>query len=78
MSTLYYIHDPMCSWCYAFKPVYQVLLKQLPDFVSSVSLLSGLAPDTDQPMSLEMQQQLKATWQRIEQQVLGIRFNYDF
>ncbi len=78
MSTLYYIHDPMCSWCYAFKPVYQALLKQLPDSVSSVSLLGGLAPDTDQPMPLEMQQQLKATWQRIEQQVPGIRFNYDF
>lgn len=78
MSTLYYIHDPMCSWCYAFKPVYQALLKQLPDSVSSVSLLGGLAPDTDQPMPLDMQQQLKATWQRIEQQVPGIRFNYDF
>ena len=78
MSTLYYIHDPMCSWCYAFKPVYQALLKQLPDSVSSVSLLGGLAPDTDQPMPLEMQQQLKATWQRIEQQVPGIHFNYDF
>ena len=78
MSTLYYIHDPMCSWCYAFKPVYQALLKQLPDSVSCVSLLGGLAPDTDQPMPLEMQQQLKATWQRIEQQVPGIHFNYDF
>ena len=23
--TLYYVHDPMCSWCYAFKPTFNEL-----------------------------------------------------
>ncbi len=78
MAILYYIHDPMCSWCYAFKPVYQKLLNSLPESISTINLLGGLAADTDQPMPVEMQQQLKATWQGIEQKVPGTVFNYDF
>ncbi len=78
MARLYYVHDPMCSWCYAFKPVYQKLLQHLPEQLETVRLLGGLAPETDQPMPLSLQQQLKATWQRIEQKVPDIYFNYDF
>lgn len=68
----------MCSWCYAFKPVLQQLRRQLPDTIEFITLLGGLAADTDSPMPDEMQQQLQATWQRIEQKVPGVRFNYDF
>lgn len=68
----------MCSWCYAFKPVFQQLRQHLPDTIELVSLLGGLAPDTDSPMPDAMQQQLQATWQRIEQKVPDIHFNYDF
>ena len=25
--TLYHVHDPMCSWCYAFKPTLDELRK---------------------------------------------------
>lgn len=78
MARLYYVHDPMCSWCYAFKPVYQKLLQHLPEQLKTVRLLGGLAPETTQPMPLSLQQQLKATWQRIEQKVPDIYFNYDF
>ena len=81
-NTLYYIHDPMCSWCYAFKPVLQQLRLQLkksyPDNLQLVSLLGGLAIDTDAAMPAEMRQQLHATWQRIEQKVPTIQFNYAF
>ena len=68
----------MCSWCYAFKPVLQQLRQQLPKELEFVSLLGGLAADTDSPMPAAMRQQLQATWQRIEQKVADIRFNYDF
>lgn len=77
-STLFYIHDPMCSWCYAVKPVLQKLREKLPEELEFKSLLGGLAIDTDLPMPAEMRQQLHATWQRIEQKVPGIQFNYDF
>jgi putative protein-disulfide isomerase len=82
--TLYYIHDPMCSWCYAFKPVWGQLQQQLQQLMTRentlaiVPLLGGLATDTDRLMSAEMRQQLQATWQRIEQKIPTIEFNYDF
>ena len=68
----------MCSWCYAFAPVLKQLRQQLPEPMQFVTLLGGLAADTDLPMPAELQQQLQATWRRIEQKVPGIHFNYDF
>lgn len=76
--TLYYVHDPMCSWCWALRPQWQHLMKQLPRGIQVVKLLGGLAPDTDEPMPQEMRERLQATWRRIEQSVPGIRFNFDF
>ena len=78
MNTLYYIHDPMCSWCYAFVPTWRRLLAQLPDGVNVERLLGGLAPDTDQPMPLEMRERLQESWRQIERSVPGTRFNFDF
>ena len=49
-AILYYAHDPMCSWCWAFRPVWLALLAQLPEGTRVQRLLGGLAPDTDEPM----------------------------
>jgi putative protein-disulfide isomerase len=68
----------MCSWCFAFKPVLASLRQQLPDNMEFISLLGGLACDTDEPMPESMRQQLQATWQRIEVKVPGVEFNHDF
>jgi len=76
--TLYYVHDPMCSWCWAFRPAMNKLLQMLPGTIQVKKLLGGLAPDTDEPMPEEMQQRLQQTWQRIEQSVPGTHFNFDF
>ncbi|MEN8170327.1 MAG: DsbA family protein [Pseudomonadota bacterium] len=75
---LYYIHDPMCSWCYAFGPVWTKLQTALPVSVKVERLLGGLAPDNHSPMDEAMRQRLEATWQRIEQSVPGTRFNFGF
>lgn len=77
-ATLYYIHDPMCSWCFAFAPVLQQLQQGLPSSIQLERLLGGLAPDNDTPMSSEMRQRIMATWQRIEKSVPETRFNFDF
>jgi len=50
MTVLYYIHDPMCSWCWAFRPVWGEVQRRLPETVSVTYLLGGLAPDSDAPM----------------------------
>lgn len=77
-ATLYYVHDPMCSWCWAFRPALEALLRQLPAEVTVVKLLGGLAPDTQEAMPEAMREQLQQTWHRIEQTVPGTRFNFDF
>ena len=77
-AVLYYIHDPMCSWCWGFAPVLHDLLKRLPDTIRVRRLLGGLAPDTDAPMPDTMRQTIEATWRRIEESIPGTVFNYDF
>jgi len=68
----------MCSWCWAFRPVYAEIRRVLADQVMLIELLGGLAPDTEQPMPTEMQQYLRQTWRTIQQRVPATRFNYDF
>ena len=77
-ATLYYLHDPMCSWCYAFVPVWGRLREALPEGVEVRRVLGGLAPDNDAPMDEEMRAYLEANWRRIEERVPGIRFNFDY
>lgn len=76
-KTLYYIHDPMCSWCYAFKPVFEELKKNLKDDTHIVYVCGGLAQHTDEPMPKDQQEKIKAIWQQIEEEI-GTQFNYDF
>ena len=45
-ATLYYIHDPMCSWCWAYRPTLMQLRENLPDDIRWQNVLGGLAPDT--------------------------------
>ena len=77
-STLYYVHDPMCSWCWGFRPVWLSLQQRLPTSIHIVSWVGGLAPDSDTPMDQGMQQNLQATWRRIQEKIPGTRFNFDF
>lgn len=75
---LYYAHDPMCSWCWAFRTSLLSLLDGLPKEIVIVRLLGGLAPDCEEPMSEETRQLVQGHWQTIERQVPVTKFNYDF
>ena len=76
--TLVHVHDPMCSWCYAFRPTWSRVRENLPAGIEVRRLLGGLAPDSDEVMPEQTQTYLRATWQRIESVVPGTWFNYDF
>jgi len=77
-NTLYYIYDPMCSWCYAFEQSLSALQKQLPTELNFKSVLGGLAADTKTPMPIETQAMIQQAWQQIENTVPNVRFNFDF
>lgn len=75
---LYYILDPMCSWCYAFTKSWHTLQQVLPEHVQVIYVLGGLAPDTEEPMPEAIRNMIQQTWQKIEKMVPGVHFNYDF
>ncbi|WP_255858232.1 DsbA family protein [Bacterioplanoides sp. SCSIO 12839] len=82
LTTLIYCYDPMCSWCWGFKPVWQRLQEMLQPQITQGELIieyrvGGLARDSDQPMPETMQNMLQDTWRNIRQQ-LGTEFNFDF
>lgn len=75
--SLYHVHDPMCSWCYAFKPTLDELRKHLSDNIKLVHVVGGLAKHSDEVMPQEMQEKIEAIWYEIED-VVGTKFNHDF
>ncbi len=67
----------MCSWCYAFSQSWAALQQALPRDMEIVYLVGGLAPDTTEPMPPATQKMVQQAWQRIEQTVPGVHFNWD-
>lgn len=76
-ATLYYIHDPMCSWCWGYRPVWDELQRQLPDTITIEYVTGGLAPDSSLPMPIEMRKVIQSHWCNIQVK-LGTEFNFDF
>ncbi|WP_159821321.1 DsbA family protein [Colwellia sp. 20A7] len=76
-TILYYIHDPMCSWCWGYRPVWNTLKLNLPESIQVEYVVGGLAPDSDTPMPLDQQKMIEAHWHTIEKK-LGTEFNFDF
>jgi putative protein-disulfide isomerase len=76
-AKLYYIHDPMCSWCWGFRPTWLKLRASLPADVAVENVLGGLAPDNDQPMPTGLRAAIQGHWRAIETR-LGTPFNHAF
>jgi len=76
-TILYYIHDPMCSWCWGYRPVWNALKLNLPESIQVEYVVGGLAPDSNTPMPAEQQKMIEAHWHTIEKK-LGTEFNFDF
>lgn len=77
-AILYYVHDPMCSWCWAFRPVWQEIRAALAKSIPIQYVLGGLAADTNQSMPFELQQKIQEIWKTIKKQVPGATFNFNF
>ena len=79
-ATLCYLHDPMCSWCWGFRPVWDEIQERLESNLPEldvVYIVGGLAPDCDDPMPLEMRSAIEGYWKRIATE-LGTTFNHAF
>jgi len=76
-SLLYHVHDPMCSWCWGYRRAWDHLRAALPDSVTVVNVVGGLAPDTEEPMPVEQQKTIAGYWHKVTEQT-GAEFNFDF
>lgn len=76
--TLYYVFDPMCSWCYGFHNVWAKVQQALDIQVKIQYVLGGLAEDNDEIMAEAMQLNIQKNWQRIQQVIPETKFNYNF
>jgi len=77
-ATLYYIHDPMCSWCWGFNQTWNEVRTKIETQLNIQYVLGGLASDTDQIMPVEMRRYIQDNWYKIEQEIPGTSFNYNF
>ena len=76
-AILYHVHDPMCSWCWGFRQSWDKLRAALPAAIQVVNVVGGLAPDSDQPMSIEQQRTIAGYWADVSERT-GADFNFDF
>lgn len=74
---LYYVHDPMCSWCYAFKETLKELKEILPKNIELIYVVGGLAKHSDEVMPKFQQEMIENIWHEIANKV-GTKFNHDF
>lgn len=74
---LYYVGDPMCSWCWGFQPVFEQLRGALPASLIFRTVLGGLAPDSDVPMDAATRRYVQGAWDEVEART-GARFNRTF
>ncbi len=76
-STLYYIADPMCSWCWGFQPTLESIIDILPEEIDVRYVMGGLAKDSDEPMPADTLEYVKQQWQLVTDRT-GAQFNWDF
>lgn len=77
ISKLYYVADPMCSWCWGFRPVLQAIVSALPESVRVAYVMGGLAKDSDDPMPEETRAYVQRNWRDVAA-TTGAEFNWDF
>ena len=75
--TIYCVVDPMCSWCWGFAPGWRELVSEIPETVTVVDLMGGLAPDNEAPMDSAMRQYVQDAWGAVKART-GAEFNFEF
>ncbi len=76
-ALLYYVLDPMCSWCWGFRPEFEALCLKLPAGTRIRYVMGGLATDSDEPMDPQTRSYVQGAWDAVEART-GARFNRDF
>ena len=71
------VADPMCAWCYGFRPVLERIRPELDGSVAVRLVLGGLAPDSEVPMDAAMRAYVQQAWRAVEA-TAGVPFEHRF
>jgi len=62
---LWYVADPMCSWCWGFSPVILSIKEKYKGVLRISLLLGGLRPGTTEPISRESRDEILHHWHAV-------------
>lgn len=71
---LIYFADPMCSWCYGFSPVIEEIRKTFGRALPVRTIMGGLRPGTEQPMTAEAKREVRGHWAHVHE-ATGLPFS---
>jgi len=75
-KTLWYLADPMCSWCWGFAPVIEAIRQNYSDRLNVELVLGGLRPGTKAPMGSAQREEILHHWQAVQRQT-GQAFRFE-
>jgi len=75
-KTLWYVADPMCSWCWGFSPVVERIRQEYGDRLRMELLLGGLRAGTKTPMLSQQREEILHHWHAV-QHATGQPFSFE-
>lgn len=75
-STLWYVADPMCSWCWGFSPVIEAIRLEFSGQLAIELLVGGLRAGTIEPLTPEKRAEILHHWHNV-QRVSGQPFTFE-
>ncbi len=76
-TSLVYIADPMCSWCWGFSPVMEAVLEKYHRLVSIELLVGGLRPGNTERFDEHRRDYILGHWKAVHERT-GQPFNFEF
>ena len=73
---LWYVADPMCSWCWGFMPVIERVRNDYDQRLKVELLLGGLRPGTEHPLPAAQRQQIIGHWHAVHR-LTGQPFRFE-
>ncbi len=73
---LWYVADPMCSWCWGFSPVIEAVREAYHDRLKIALVLGGLRPGTLTPMTAAARDDILHHWHQVHERT-GQPFQFD-
>lgn len=74
---LVYVADPMCSWCWGFSPVIEVIRHRYGGGLPIRLLMGGLRPQTSRAMDAAGRQSVRTHWEHVHE-ATGQPFDWAF